>query len=807
MERLPPEAPEYDVCIIGAGPAGLTVASELAYSGLKICVLESGGSSRTQFSDQLKDTEFDGLPIKENSRERVIGGASATWDGRSAPLDEVDFEPRGWPGWPITRDELSRYEAEAVRYRFPSPGDFDVPAPIPSDPSSGPWQDLAVKMFVAVIPPYRFNCLQSIFLRPGVELRAGTTVTRLASQPAGDGGRTVTACVYRTVSAGEAEVRARQFVLASGGIENARILLNSPADSGTLGNEHDQVGRYFMNHPKVAAGLLCLNRPLPDSSPLLDRAIGSKPRYAGLRLAPEIQRARGLLNSYVRLQPNAPIGRDLRSRLDVLRARAHDSNRLRHVARLLGHRWALMSPPIRTLRLRWYLEMEPRSSNRITLSVRTDAFGNRLPHVHYELSARDRDTIVTLHRILEQNIARLNLGRLESSAEAVLGGEILDASHHLGATRMGVDPRTSVVDANCKVHTVTNLYVAGGSVFSAGGCANPTLTIVALAIRLAVHLRSLFVSPGVVVQPLASRASTGFVVVGAGRRISGDVVPSLESHGDLFRVAGIYARTTASVFGPVRRYDVQAMEALTDDALAGARFIYVAVPGNAVVPVLETLQRWPDRELVLDTPVPTTPRALSLLRGFKRVHIAEDSVYLPWLEAVRTFWAANGLTGPVEIEFDRSGYRYHAVALARALCGTAESPAAVLAAERKDGVFAIRLTNGTARIIEPRDYAVGTLRVTRGGITLSSHKADGAVLIDVLTEDGLCTGFDVGGARVLLSRPESFLIGRVAPDDSIVSLMGQLKRVGLARMFAMMAENKIPWTLEQGLDDAKVDQA
>jgi hypothetical protein len=121
-------------------------------------------------------------------------------------------------------------------------------------------------------------------------------------------------------------------------------------------------------------------------------------------------------------------------------------------------------------------------------------------------------------------------------------------------------------------------------------------------------------------------------------------------------------------------------------------------------------------------------------------------------------------------------------------------------------VFSIRLDNGTATIIEPRDYAVGTLRVMRGGITIASHAAEGAVPIEILKEDGLCVGFDVGGARVSLSRPESVLVGKLAPGDTVVSLMSRLKRVGLARMFAMIQQQKEPWPLAQGLDDSRVDQ-
>jgi choline dehydrogenase-like flavoprotein len=141
VEALIPHPPEYDICIVGAGPAGLTLASQLAYTGLRLCVLESGETERSPFGDSLKQVEFDCLPIKANSRERVVGGTSATWDGRSALLDACDFEPHGWPGWPICRDEMRRFVADAVQYRFPALRDFDVPR----HGSWGSCQDLALK--------------------------------------------------------------------------------------------------------------------------------------------------------------------------------------------------------------------------------------------------------------------------------------------------------------------------------------------------------------------------------------------------------------------------------------------------------------------------------------------------------------------------------------------------------------------------------------------------------------------------------------------------------------------------------------
>ena len=137
------------------------------------------------------------------------------------------------------------------------------------------------------------------------------------------------------------------------------------------------------------------------------------------------------------------------------------------------------------------MEMEPRAENRVTLSSTKDAYGEPLPHVHHECSELDRRSLIELHRVLGQEVAALGFGNLESNLADEQRWPIdHDASHHMGTTRMGSDPKSSVVDPDCKVHGVENLYMAGASVFPTSGCANPTLTIVALAIRLAGHLKS-----------------------------------------------------------------------------------------------------------------------------------------------------------------------------------------------------------------------------------------------------------------------------------------------------------------------------
>jgi len=156
-------------------------------------------------------------------------------------------------------------------------------------------------------------------------------------------------------------------------------------------------------------------------------------------------------------------------------------------ARLLSRK----APRVRAVRLRNFMEMEPRPEHRVTLSGEKDPYGLPLPRVRHACTELDKRSLVTLHRVLAEEFEAAGLGRLETGLREDLDPWPidLDASHHMGATRMGTDPARSVVDPHCRVHETANLYAAGASVFPTSGCANPTFTLTALAIRLAAHLK------------------------------------------------------------------------------------------------------------------------------------------------------------------------------------------------------------------------------------------------------------------------------------------------------------------------------
>lgn len=549
-DHLDVEPEPFDLVVVGTGPAGATLVNELAGRGLSIAVLESGRRSPTAHGDRLRAVTSQGLPIKTYSRERVLGGASTTWAGLCSPLDPIDLAPRAFLGgaaWPFARDVLDPYYARAAeRYRFPDPSDFaagpstDFGA-LRADGDLVPdFAGLDEKVFLARTEPQNFGReFTDVYERDDVHLMLDASVTDLHANATRDG---VEAATVRSSSGQTLRVRGRRFVLATGGIENARLLLlaHEFGERGA-GNEQDQVGRCFMNHPKNYAGIVHLSSTVESAPYLFGCMYRGFAGYAGLRLPEQEQRERELLNSYVRFEPLFPwsdsegvesmvlLAKRTKFLVDHWRKRGEakdeavdlrdysetgdDSdlqNERKDALGWLGLGWNVVKdvrrvawytkyrvldkkrPRITRVRLRNFMEMEPVADNRVVLGEQRDAFGNRLPLVESRCTALDQRSLVALHERLAESLAAAGVGRLESELTATDRADEWsidrDASHHLGTTRMGTDPRSSVTDPDGRVHGIDNLYVAGGSLFPTSGCANPTYTIVALSIRLAEHL-------------------------------------------------------------------------------------------------------------------------------------------------------------------------------------------------------------------------------------------------------------------------------------------------------------------------------
>ncbi|MCB1723941.1 MAG: GMC family oxidoreductase [Gammaproteobacteria bacterium] len=490
---------ETDLAIIGGGVAGITLARALADSRAHICIIEAGGLEYDAEVQAFYDGECVGIsyPLTGN-RLRYFGGSSNHWGGFCRPLEAIDFEVRDWvphSGWPFAIDELAPYygpASEVVEIAPPRFGDKTYWArhtgtELPDLPSGRMEQ-----RFVQFSPPTRFGTRYRDELRaaPNVDVLLNANVTLIAART---DGRSVQAVRIATLNGLHHEVHARQFVLATGGLENARmLLLSDDVMPAGLGNRHDLVGRYFMEHPHLSGFGDIVLADLERLPPIYRRRVRVEGRDASAAFTPSERflRDNALLNA-VFMAGEAGTYRDdttadwphARQHVDMLRAASH----------LIGRPHRPADAPLGNwLGLGCACEQAPNPDSRVMLTDERDRLGLRRIRLDWRLTHQDRHSVVTHMRMLAAEIGALGAGRMLVYAEhpddwpAIVSG----GAHHMGTTRMHDDPRQGVVDRNAKVHGVDNLYIAGSSVFPTSGAANPTLTIVALTLRLADHLRT-----------------------------------------------------------------------------------------------------------------------------------------------------------------------------------------------------------------------------------------------------------------------------------------------------------------------------
>lgn len=469
---------DCDVCIVGAGAAGITIAREFLGRPLQVVLLESGWLTPDAKTQSLYAGAVTGRPYfdLESARSRYFGGTTNLWTGECRPLDAQDFEPRDWvpdSGWPFGLDELLPFyrKAQSVcqlgAYGYTA-DDWRGHGVRPMAIESGRVQTYAFQYS----PPTRFGEVYRNEVRnaPNVVTYLGANVVDLETPESPQRVRAVrVVCLAGT----SFRVGARVFILATGGIENARLLLLSDrVHSAGLGNGNDLVGRYFMEHIYLdAAAEIRAPRGAISAFYTAGHWVEGRRLRGILGLTPEVRRRERLTNYCgVIVEPNPSLLTRLRNGIADIRGR----------------------PTLRTYFVKNVMEQAPNSESRVTLGQDRDRLGCRRTVLRWRLSAVDKSTAHRAHAILSEELTRSGVGQMTSS----MGSEadpwptsVRGARHHMGTTRMHVDPRRGVVDADCRVHGVANLYVAGSSVFPTSGAANPTLTIVALALRLAHHLQ------------------------------------------------------------------------------------------------------------------------------------------------------------------------------------------------------------------------------------------------------------------------------------------------------------------------------
>ena len=510
---------EADVCIIGAGPAGISVARELIGSGAQVWLLESGGRNVERPAQRLNRGQSVGYPIHRphQSRVRAFGGTSRHWfapddDSWAArPLDPIDFEVRtGIPysGWPFDRNHLDPYYAQAQEVGQLGPFDYEPgrwadqerTPPLPLQP--GAVETTLFQRGKADFDDYYHDLVRA----PNVTLMLHASVVELATDS--DPGL-VDRVELRRDDGSRCFVRAQLVVMAAGGIENPRLLLLSRGSHRNgLGNNDDLVGRFFAERMSARTGYI-----VPASPGLIGRAGLYTVHEAApgvfvqgaLRVRDDVQRERQMLNCAFFVLPRnlSMMAEAYRSVATVAKARqrrplvAGMAGHLRNVATGLGDLGVFARDRLRrpdeargVLALRAQGEQAPNPDSRVALGTRRDRFGLPVAQVDWRPTASARSSIRATQEAIDEALRESGLGRVE----LMLGDEhppaLIEGNfHHLGTTRMHTDPNMGVVDADCRVHGVRNLYVAGSSVFPTYGCSNPTLTVVALALRLADHLK------------------------------------------------------------------------------------------------------------------------------------------------------------------------------------------------------------------------------------------------------------------------------------------------------------------------------
>lgn len=533
------ETIETDICLVGAGIAGITLARELIGQDYKVCLLESGGLESDRVTQSLYYGENIGHPYYEldTARTRFFGGTSHRWiidigenrlGVRLRPMDPIDFEQRDWiphSGWPFDKAHLDPYYQRAQTVCQIGPYTYNVDNwQEPHNAASLPFGDGRVKTTM-----FQFGPRDPFSGQYRDELdRAENITIYLYSNVIGiettENAATATRLHVACLPGNKFTVLAKIFVLAMGAIEIPRLLLLSNKTQTTgLGNTYDLVGRFFMEHPHLWSGWYVPASPdIFDKTDLYKiRVVDETPVMGKLALTEAVLRREKLANYCVSLHP-APLPLGMRypaksskgiESLKMLRSAARKKKappdfggHLGHIVSDIGgissaiyrkaqvklHKNLPAAEKIGAFKLNHMSEQVPNPESRVTLADEKDALGQNRVRLNWQLSPLDIRTISRAQEIIDEELRRAALGYLHIKLKGETPPLDLHGGwHHMGTTRMHADPKQGVVDENCRIHSVSNLFIAGASVFPTGGFANPVLTFVALTLRLADHIKKI----------------------------------------------------------------------------------------------------------------------------------------------------------------------------------------------------------------------------------------------------------------------------------------------------------------------------
>lgn len=516
---------ETTVCIIGAGVAGITLAREMEKLGIDTCMLESGGLKPDSETRDLYRGENVGVPYEfaDGCRSRYLGGSSNCWGGWCRPLDSWDFDKRDWvkdSGWPFGLDELRPYYARTHALLKLGENNFEPAyweaAIHRNDVRRHPFPSGKVRDTISQFSPpvrfgreYREDLEKARYVRVFLHANALNIDTDRAA-------REVTQIDVGTLSGRRFSMKAKVFVLATGGIENARLLLSSnKVQAAGLGNGNDLVGRYFMDHPRIMSAKVnfkkqwARNKLYDIKYHYQNTAVAAHGTFISSQFAltkdvlerEKLLNARSWFYSVFRGEntkgsealircKQALLGKDQPGwnfSADVLQMMAHPVDTACFgLARLLQPR-----PLITEVKIQTIVEAEPNRDSRVTLSEKKDSLGLNRVKVDWQVTELVKRTFDRTVALIADELQRGGVADVE--LDEPLEGKPWPAQlegtwHHMGTTRMHDSPKEGVVDRNCKVHGMSNFYIAGSSVFPTVGANFPTITIAAMTLRLSEHI-------------------------------------------------------------------------------------------------------------------------------------------------------------------------------------------------------------------------------------------------------------------------------------------------------------------------------
>ena len=454
---------EYDVTIVGAGAAGITLALKLSDEGKKIALIEAGGREYSEVSQKIYSAKTVGDPYFEldEARLRYFGGSTNHWAGLCRTFEREDFN-REYMGeeykWPINFEDLDYYRADACEI-------LEISSEFQDSNSS----ESEVESISFHTSPVRFSSkyFDVLVANPLVHVFLNSNLIDVTHS-----GNRLTSIKVASYNENVSYINSQNFIFAMGGIENSRYLLWLKSKYGnSFISDVSPIGRYWMEHPHFTLG-----------QAIVDKRKVSEYYYS---ISSQAQIDKGILNCGFRVEHLSDKGtraliRDvlcLAPTLGRSLARAYDGHKL-----ICGVRF----------RAAW--EQSPESRNRITLDSDYDRFGIPKPILNWTKSKLDRKTLVSSIALFNEWLLRIEGGRIQldnwvlNHEDYPVNGKELAGYHHMGGTRMHVSEQYGVVDQNCKVYGSSNLYIAGSSIFTTGGHNNPTLPIVQFALRLAEYL-------------------------------------------------------------------------------------------------------------------------------------------------------------------------------------------------------------------------------------------------------------------------------------------------------------------------------